>query len=259
VDVRRIRGSGPGRRIIERDVISALSFPSVAIAREGEPLSKIRRVIARRLTESYTTTPHFFATVKVDMSEVERVRAALKDRSRYVSVTDFIVKATALALVDFPVCNARTDGQVIVPGEGIHVGLAVALEEGLVVPVVRQADARNLLEISRMTKELTEKARSGKLNAAEMTGGTFTVSNLGMLGVESFTAIINPGESAILAVSSTSLQPVVVGHEITVRPMMKMTLSSDHRLIDGALAARFLNGIRSRLEDKKLWWEQVEL
>ncbi|RPJ59644.1 MAG: 2-oxo acid dehydrogenase subunit E2 [Acidobacteria bacterium] len=259
VDVRRIRGSGPGGRIIERDVISALSFPSVAIAREGEPLSKIRRVIARRLTESYTTTPHFFATVKVDMSEVERVRAALKDRSRYVSVTDFIVKATALALVDFPVCNARTDGQVIVPGEGIHVGLAVALEEGLVVPVVRQADARNLLEISRMTKELTEKARSGKLNAAEMTGGTFTVSNLGMLGVESFTAIINPGESAILAVSSTSLQPVVVGHEITVRPMMKMTLSSDHRLIDGALAARFLNGIRSRLEDKKLWWEQVEL
>ncbi|RPJ86305.1 MAG: 2-oxo acid dehydrogenase subunit E2 [Acidobacteria bacterium] len=257
VDVRRIQGSGPGGRIIERDVISALSSPPTAVAREGEPLSKIRRVIARRLTESYTKTPHFFATVKVDMSEIDRVRAALKDRSQHVSVTDFIIKAAALALVDFPLCNARTDGQVIVPGGGVHIGLAVALEEGLVVPVIRGADARTLLEISRMTRDLTEKARAGKLTPDEMTGGTFTVSNLGMLGVESFTAIINPGESAILAVSSTSLQPVVAGHEITARPIMKMTLSSDHRLIDGALAARFLNAIRSRLENKKLWWAQV--
>lgn len=264
LDVRRIRGSGPGGRIIERDV-AAFSSPAVfsvpapaALAESGEPLSKMRRVIARRLTESYTTTPHFFATVKVDMSEVERVRAALKSGPKHASVTDFVIKAAALALGDFPVCNARTDGRVIVRPDSINVGLAVALEDGLVVVVIRNADRKPLSEISRAARELTDKARNGKLNQEDTAGGTFTVSNLGMLGVESFTAIINPGESAILAVSATTLQPVVVGHEIAVRPLMKITLSSDHRLIDGALAARFLNAIRSRLEDKRLWWELVE-
>jgi pyruvate dehydrogenase E2 component (dihydrolipoamide acetyltransferase) len=258
VDVRQIRGSGPSGRIVERDVVSfASSAPPAKTALEGDELSRIRRVIARRLTESYTSTPHFYATVKVDMSEVERVRAALKNGPEHASVTDFVLKAAALALVDFPLCNSRTDGYVIAPGNGIHIGFAVALEEGLVVPVIRDADKRDLLEISRMSRELAEKARQGRLSPDEMTGGTFTISNLGMLDIESFTAIINPGESAILAVSSTTLQPVVVEHEISVRPMMKMTLSSDHRLIDGALAARFLNAIRRWLEDKKLWWEQV--
>lgn len=267
LDIRQIRGSGPGGRIVERDVvaftnpavITSRSSPAPAIVSEGgEPLSKMRRVIARRLTESYTTTPHFFATVKVDMSEIERVRAELKNGPNRASVTDFVIKAVALALADFPVCNSRTDGQVILRADAINVGLAVALDDGLVVVVIPDADSKPLSEISRVARELTEKARSGKLNQQETTGSTFTVSNLGMLGVESFTAIINPGESAILAVSATTLQPVVVDHEITVRPMMKITLSSDHRLIDGALAARFLNRIRARLESKKLWWEQAK-
>ncbi|RPI24239.1 MAG: 2-oxo acid dehydrogenase subunit E2 [Acidobacteria bacterium] len=260
IDVRQIRGSGPGGRIVERDVVAFEQAPIVREPQvvEGEPLSKMRRVIARRLADSYRTAPHFFATVKVDMSEIERVREHLKTGEQHASVTDFVIKAAASSLVDFPLCNSTTDGQTVKRGEGIHVGMAVALEEGLVVPVIRDADQASLSDISRRTKELAAKAKAGRLGADEMTGGTFTVSNLGMLDVDSFTAIINPGESAILAVSSTRLEPVVANHEIGVRPIMKMTLSSDHRLIDGALAARFLNAIRSRLEDKKLWWEELK-
>jgi len=187
------------------------------------------------------------------MTAIEESRSDLKARSEQVSVTDFLVRASAQTLVEFPDCNGSTDGKTITPHVGIHIGLAVALDDGLVVPVVRDADRLSLSEIARTTKELVEKAKSGKLKPDEMSGSSFTISNMGMLQVDNFTAIINPGESCILAVGSATPQPVAVAGSVEIRPIMKMTLSADHRLIDGALAARFINRIKERLEDAGGW------
>jgi pyruvate dehydrogenase E2 component (dihydrolipoamide acetyltransferase) len=169
------------------------------------------------------------------------------------TITDFILNAAALALSEFPTVNSTTDGESTRWHSRIHLGLAVALEQGLVVPIIRDANVLTLAEIHDRATELTARARAGKLTPAEMTGSTFTISNMGMLDIENFTAIINPGESAILAVSSIVKQPVVRDGQIVIRSMMKMTLSSDHRIIDGALAARFLNTIRKKLEETSLW------
>jgi len=209
----------------------------------------MRRVISQRLTASFTSTPHFYVTVSADMTALEKMRSKLKAKSQQVSVTDFLVKAAAETLVEFPDCNSWTDGKTVTAHSGIHIGLAVALEDGLVVPVVRDADRLSLSQISVITKELAEKAKSGKLTPEEMSGSSFTISNMGMLHVDNFTAIINPGESAILAVGSATPQPVAIGNSVKIRPMMKMTLSADHRLVDGALAARFVNRIKERLEE----------
>ncbi len=255
VDVRRIRGSGPGGRIIERDVFAALnegpvqSAPIAApVSPAGRPLSRMRRLISERLTASFTSTPHFYVTVSADMTAIERVRSALKAKSKPVSVTDFLVKAAAETLDEFPDCNSWTDGKKITPHPGVHIGLAVALEDGLVVPVIRDANRLSLSQIAIISEELVEKAKGRTLKPEEMSGSSFTISNMGMLHVENFTAIINPGESAILAVGSATPQPVVVDDRVEIRPMMKMTLSADHRLVDGALAARFVNRIKERLE-----------
>jgi len=224
-----------------------------AVPEAGRPLSRKRQIISHRLTQSFTSTPHFYVTVSTDITAIEEARSDLKARSEQVSVTDFLVKASAQTLVEFPDCNSSTDGETVTPHAGIHIGLAVALDDGLVVPVVRDADRLSLSEIARTTQELVRKAKSGKLKPEEMSGSSFTISNMGMLQVDNFTAIINPGESAILAVGSATPQPVVVGQSVEIRPIMKMTLSADHRLIDGALAARFVNRIKERLEDRKLW------
>jgi pyruvate dehydrogenase E2 component (dihydrolipoamide acetyltransferase) len=167
------------------------------------------------------------------------------------------VKAAALALEQFPLVNSTSDGESIRWHSNIDLGLAVALDQGLVVPVVRRANELTVAEIHARAQDLTAKARAGQLTPAEMTGSTFTISNLGMMDVENFTAIINPGESAILAVSSSAKQPVVKNDQVVIRTMMKMTLSSDHRLIDGALAARFLNSIRKTLEEISLWQRSI--
>jgi pyruvate dehydrogenase E2 component (dihydrolipoamide acetyltransferase) len=223
------------------------------LAERPKPLSRMRQIIAQRLTESYTHAPHFFVTVAADVTELEALRAELKAQGTPYTLTDFIVKAAALALEQFPTVNGTSDGQSLRMRSQIHLGLAVALEQGLVVPVIRRANELTLAEIHARAQELTVKARAGQLTPAEMTGSTFTISNLGMMDVENFTAIINPGESAILAVASGAKQPVVKNDQVVIRTMMKMTLSSDHRLIDGALAARFLNSIRKSLEEKSLW------
>lgn len=154
---------------------------------------------------------------------------------------------------EFPDVNSSTDGKSIRRNSRVHLGLAVSLKEGLVVPVIRNADGLTPAELNARAKELTKKARNGKLDPDEMTGGTFTISNMGMLDVENFTAIINPGEGAILAVSSTLKKPVVRGDQVVVRSIMKMTLSSDHRLIDGAMAAGFINAVKQKLEDVEHW------
>ena len=222
-----------------------------AIAEKPQPMSRMRQVIAARLTESFTTTPHFFVTVAVDMTDLVNFRSELKAQGASCTVTDFILKAVALSLVEFPIVNSSTDGKNVRWHSKVNLGLAVNLEQGLVVPVIRDADALSLAELHKCATALVAKARAGKLT--EMGGSTFTISNMGMLDIEDFTAIINPGESAVLAVSSTLKQPVVKDGQIVVRDIMKMTLSSDHRIIDGATAARFANAIKQKLEKISLW------
>jgi pyruvate dehydrogenase E2 component (dihydrolipoamide acetyltransferase) len=292
IDPTPIAGTGPGGRIVEKDVrqyLEAQGYGRLRItptakqlaAREGinllslepkedgsqisvadiegilaerpTPLTRMRQIIAQRLTESYTHAPHFFVTVSVDITDLEALRAERKAQGTSYTLTDFILKAAALALEQFPTVNGASDGESVRMRSKIHLGLAVALEQGLVVPVIREANRLTLAEIHAQAQELTAKARAGQLTPGEMAGSTFTISNLGMMDVENFTAIINPGESAILAVASGAKQPVVRDDQVVIRTMMKMTLSSDHRLIDGALAARFLNAIRESLEEKNLW------
>jgi pyruvate dehydrogenase E2 component (dihydrolipoamide acetyltransferase) len=296
IDPTPIAGTGPSGRIVERDVkqyLEAQGYDRLRItptakklaAREGinllslkpnedgsqitvadierllaerpKSMSRMRQIIAQRLTESYTHAPHFFVTVSADVTELESLRAERKAQGTSYTITDFILKAAALALEQFPVVNSTSDGESIRWHSSIDLGLAVALEQGLVVPVIRRANELTLAEIHARAQELTAKARAGQLTPAEMTGSTFTISNLGMMDVEDFTAIINPGESAILAVSSGAKQPVVRNDQFAIRTMMKMTLSSDHRLIDGALAARFLNSIRKTLEEISLWQRSI--
>lgn len=292
IDPRPIRGTGPEVRIVERDVkayleakgydrlritpaakklassenIDVLALPVLgdaprirrahverAIAERPKPMSRMRQVIAARVAQSAATAPHFFVTVSVDLTELSAWREELKAEGRAYTVTDFILKAAALALVEFPDVNSTTDGRNVRWHSKVHLGLVVSLEQGLVVPVIRNADDLTLEQIHRRAAELTEKARAGKLTPEEMSGSTFTVSNMGMLDVENFTAIINPEESAILAVSSAMKQPVVKNDQVVIRSMMKMTLSCDHRIIDGALAARFINAIKRSLEETSLW------
>ena len=224
-----------------------------AIAEKPQPMSRMRQTIASRLTESFTTTPHFFVTVAVDMTELVNFRSELKAQGAPYTVTDFIQKAVALSLVEFPVVNSTTDGKNVRWHSRVHLGLAVNLEQGLVVPVIRDAEELSLAELHDAATELIAKARAGRLTPDEMGGSTFTISNMGMLDIENFTAIINPGESAILAVSTTLKQPVVKDGQVVLRDIMKMTLSSDHRIIDGATAARFANSIKQKLEEISLW------
>ncbi len=296
IDPTPIAGTGPSGRIVELDVkqyLEAQGYGRLRItptakklaAREGidllslaqkddgsritvadierllaerpKPMTRMRQIIAQRLTESFTHAPHFFVTVAADVTELEALRAELKAQGTSYTLTDFILKAAALALEQFPVVNSTSDGETIRWHSNIDLGLAVALEQGLVVPVIRRANELTVAEIHARAQELTAKARAGQLTPAEMTGSTFTISNLGMMDVENFTAIINPGESAILAVSSGAKLPVVRNDRVVIRTMMKMTLSSDHRLIDGALAARFLNSIRKTLEEISLWQRSI--
>jgi pyruvate dehydrogenase E2 component (dihydrolipoamide acetyltransferase) len=212
-------------------------------------MSRMRRVIAERLTLSATTVPQFTVTVAVDVTRLLALRTELKADGKALTLTDFIVSAAAQTLVEFPAVNSRTDGASVWTRRHIHVGLAVALPDGLVVPVIRDADRRSLDDLHAGAAELAERARNGTLPPDDMTGSTFTISNLGMFGVDEFSAIINPGESAILAVSSAVPTPIAVGDGIGIRQIMKLTLTADHRLVDGELAARFLNALRRRLQD----------
>jgi pyruvate dehydrogenase E2 component (dihydrolipoamide acetyltransferase) len=201
------------------------------------------------------TAPHFYMTSVIDTGKLAGLRQqineyAAKDPSPVkVSFNDLIVKAVARALVRIPQMNVSFAEDRILQKKQVHVGVAVALEQGLIVPVVQNADQRSILDIARETQRLAEAARTGKLRPEEMSGGTFTVSNLGMFDVESFTAIINPPESAILAVGTITPTPSVVDGQVVVRDRVKVTLSSDHRVIDGAIAARFLQEVKRLLEE----------
>jgi len=247
VDILTVRGSGDGGRIMVEDIERATKQKPV-------PLSRMRQVIARRLVESKQTIPHFYVTVKADITNLMAFRAEMKTKGGPTfSVNDFVLEAVVMSLEEFPVVNSVTDGMTIAWRGDVDLGMAVSVDAGLVVPVIRGAQSLTMRELSAQAKALAEKARGGKLLPDEMTGSSFTVSNMGMMDVDQFTAIINPGEAGILAVSSGRQVPAVVNGEIKFRTIMAMTLSADHRIVDGSTGARFINAIRAKLENVELW------
>lgn len=252
-DVSQVAGSGTHGKIMKADVARAAApAPRVqpAPAAPGEarrtPLSPMRRIIAQRMAESKFTAPHYYVTVEVDMAAAVTFRSALG--AAKPSYNDLVMRATARALQKWPQVNVRWSGDAVEEISDINLGFAVALPNGLVVPVVRRAQDKSLQDIGRECREMTEKARNGKLLPDDYSGNTFTISNLGGFGVDHFTAIINQPDSAILAVGQIKERPVVVDGGIHIRPIMKMTLSSDHRVIDGALAAQFMGTLKQILE-----------
>lgn len=246
VDILTVRGTGGNGRISVADLDRSL-------AERPQPLSRMRQTIAKRLTQSFTTIPHFYVTVSTDMTNLLAYRKELKARKIEYTVTDFILEAVILSLLEFPVVNSVYEGASIRWNSRVQLGMAVGLEDGLVVPVIRNAAEMSMKELHEASADLSGRARAGKLLPDEMAGSTFTVSNMGMLNVENFQAIINPGEAAILAVSSTLDTVVPVDGKPAVRAIMKMTLSADHRIVDGLKAAQFINAIRAKLEDVELW------
>jgi pyruvate dehydrogenase E2 component (dihydrolipoamide acetyltransferase) len=259
IDLASLKGSGPDGAVITEDVLR--SATSQAAAPGGPPkiketvqLTPMRRIVGERMTKSKQTAPHFYLTMDADMTEVTRRRSALKEKGEQLipSINDFILRACARALKDFPSLNAAFTDQRVELYSDINIGVAVALEEGLVVPVIRNADRLSLQELSQQSRELADKAQKKKLFPLDYEGGTFTVSNLGMFGVDSFVAIINPPQCAILAVGQVGPRVVPHGEGIAVRPLMTMSLSADHRVVDGAIAARFLQEVKRLLEEPDL-------
>jgi pyruvate dehydrogenase E2 component (dihydrolipoamide acetyltransferase) len=268
VDLLTLAGSGPGGRVQAADVLAAASARPAALpalqpgaevaADEIIPLVGMRRTIAERLTASYQTIPHITFTARVDMTGLNAARAELNTHAQAaglpkISVTALLVKAVAYALKRHPWLNSSLVGDEIRLRKEINVGVAVALETGLIVPVVRQADRKGLAELAEVVDDLAARARTGQLNPADVSGGTFTISNLGPFGVEQFTAIINPPQAAILAVGATQLEAVPQADgQIVARPIMRLTLSADHRVVDGAVAARFLGDLKAVLTSPTL-------
>ncbi|MET0851612.1 MAG: dihydrolipoamide acetyltransferase family protein, partial [Candidatus Rokuibacteriota bacterium] len=225
--------------------------PRPAAEYEDRPLTAMRAAIAKRMPMSKAPVPHFYVTVEVAMERAGALRAELNglEGNPKTSVTDMVIKACALALRAHPGINASFSGQSIRVHHRAHIGLAVALDAGLITPVLRDADVKPLLQIAVESRDLAERARAGKLRVPEMSGATFSISNLGMFDVEEFSAIINPPEGAILAVGSILDKPVVVDGRVKPGQRMKMTISCDHRVTDGAAAARFLQDVRRLLEE----------
>jgi pyruvate dehydrogenase E2 component (dihydrolipoamide acetyltransferase) len=253
-DMASVKGTGPRGKIYSRDLVSAEPFQPAAAQPEDTigKLSGMRKTIAARMRESLDTAAQAVHRVDVDMYEAVRLRKQLKAADSAVSFNDIIVMAVAKSLRRHPNMNsAFTDDGIITYGS-VHVGVAVALDEGLLVPVLRNADRMSLHDIHQETRRLGEAARSGTLLPDEMTGGTFSVSNLGMFGIDSFTAIINSPESGILAIGAIVEKPVVIDGEITVRPICQLSLTYDHRLVDGAPAALFLQEIKKMLSNPYL-------
>ncbi len=260
VDLSQVRGTGPGGRIQAGDVASfkpGLTPPAGPAVMSGEkiPLIGMRRTIAERLTESYQSIPHIQFTASVDMTNFIQARAdynqlALDRGDQKVSVTAMLVKLVAMTLADHRMLNSSLTGDEIVVHEDINIGVAVALDRGLIVPVVKNADSKGVKEIAAESNDLVERARNEQLTGADVRGGTFTITNLGPFGVEQFNAIINPPEAAILAIGATTQEVIALGDGvIAIRPIMRFTLSADHRIIDGAVAARFIADLKTTLEN----------
>jgi pyruvate dehydrogenase E2 component (dihydrolipoamide acetyltransferase) len=283
LDIARIAGTGPNGRIIKDDVEALLtqqapvatpvaqpsiqpapqtpaqpvvSIPAATESEEVEAvtLSAMRKTIAKRLQQSMQTAPHFYLTLSIETTKLAELRTTINEYAETlpepikVSINDLIVKGVALALARVPQVNVSFDGERLLFKKHINVGVAVALEQGLIVPVIRDTNRRGILDLARESRRLVDAARTGKLKPEEFQGGTFSVSNLGMFEIEEFTAVINPPESAILAVGAIQPTPVVVDGQVVVRDRMKVTLSVDHRALDGATGARFLQELKRLLE-----------
>jgi len=245
VDISRVRGTGPGGRIVARDVLRALEEEAELI-----PLSGVRKITAERLAQSFRTAPHAFLQINVDMQNLVEMRDALEERLGVKpSYNALLVKAVAKALREHPLLNSTLEGDKIRIFREVNVCIAVATEAGLVTPVVRNADAKSVAEIERDIRDLVARAREGKLKPEDLKGGTFTITNLGMFGIDSFLAIINPPQAAILSVGRIADRPVVVDGRVVARPTATLTLSFDHRVVDGAPAAKFLNRLRELIEE----------
>jgi pyruvate dehydrogenase E2 component (dihydrolipoamide acetyltransferase) len=260
-----LQGSGPGGRVIKRDIEAAVAAGGAAptaapteifgtdVPHERVELSQIRKAIARNLVQSLGPIPHFFLTVEIDMGEVlglrERLNSSLEDSGVKIGVNDILMKTAAQALAEHPDVNASFAGDHIRRFKRVDIGLAVAVPDGLITPVLRDVGAMGLKQISIESKELVARAREKKLAPEEYQGATFTISNLGMYGIDEFTAVINPPAATILAVGATVEKPVVVDGSIEVRSRMRITLSSDHRAVDGAMGAEFLATFKNMLEN----------
>ena len=275
VDLKLLTGSGPGGRVVRRDLETARARPAATVSAsapvapvppppspvpvsrtdasyEDVPLTQIRKTIAKRLAASLGPVPHYFLTTEVDMERAAEAREALNrdlgDEGR-ISFNDIVVKAAALALTRHRACNAWFQDDHIRYWNEVHVGVAVAVEDGLITPVIRHADRKSLREIGREAHDLAQRARNRRLRPEEYTGSTFSVSNLGMFDIDQFTAVINPPEAAILAVGSVTQKPVVADGTIVARRRMRLTLGCDHRVIDGATGAVFLQTLKQMLEN----------
>ena len=270
LDIATLQGSGPGGRVIKRDVEAAARAAAEAATAAPTPpvtpwpappdtefediaLTQMRKTVARRLTESLGPVPHFFLTVDVDMTRAlaarKRVNELLAAHGAKASINDLVIKAAAVALTHHPECNAWWQGDSVRRFHRVHIGVAVAVPDGLITPVVRDAHAKGLGQISTEVREFAGRAREKKLQPHEYTGSTFSISNLGMFGIEEFTAVINPPEAGIIAVGAVEERPVAVAGEVVVQPRMRVTMSCDHRVIDGAQGARFLATLKSFLEE----------
>ena len=256
IDYRALEGSGPDGLIIERDVLKAAAQAAPSKGAEGKtrqiPITNMRRIIARRMLDSLGTLAQASHRLTVDMSEAVRLREQLKARDIKVSYNDIVIRCTAKALTEFPMMNATMDDSFITVRDYVNIGVAVATEQGLLVPVIQDAHLLSLQEISRRSQDLSSRAKENRLMPDELTGGTFTISNLGMYDIESFTAIINKPETGILAVGKMEKKPAVRNDELVIRPLMQLSLTYDHRIVDGAPAALFLRRIKELLENPGL-------
>jgi pyruvate dehydrogenase E2 component (dihydrolipoamide acetyltransferase) len=281
IDLDQVRGSGPEGRVLKEDLDALLAarkqgegpssapateplqgaphaqeahatepkIPEVSVESLSGPLSGMRAAIASTVTESWRTIPHFNVTADIDMGAAESLHQGLKDAGAHVSLTDIIIRATALALKLFPRLNASFAGNRLMVHPEIHMAVAVDVPDGVLLPVVKNCEVLSLREVALRSRDLVERARAGHLRQTEISGGTFTVSNLGMFGVTEFTALIPPGQSGILAVGAVTAQAVVRDGHITISRMMKATLSADHRVVDGAYGAGFLRELKKHLEN----------
>ncbi len=270
IDLRSVRGSGPGGRIIKRDVedvIQGQAAPATVTggraaaaieplatgpsAYRDEPASEMRRTIAKRLVTSLGPIPHFFLTTEIEMDRAAEMRSGINalDAELKISVNDVIIKVAAAALRQHPQVNASFQDKVVRYYEHADIGVAVAIEDGLITPIIRAADQKSLSQIAAEVRDLAGRARNRKLRPEEFMGATFSISNLGMFGIDEFTAVINPPEGAILAIGAMSAKPVVRNDEIVIRQMMRVTMSCDHRVIDGATGAKFLQTFKKILEN----------
>ena len=268
VDLQSLQGSGPGGRVVKRDLESAtpaapravpvplppspVPVPRTGVPYEDVPLTQIRKTIAKRLAASLGPIPHFFLTTEVDMERAAEARDALNrqlgDQGK-ISFNDIVIKAVALALTKHRACNAWFQDDHIRYWNEVHIGMAVAVEDGLITPVIRDADRKSLAEIGVEARGLAQKARNRRLKPEEYTGASFSVSNLGMFDIDQFTAVINPPEAGIIAVGSIVAKPVAVGEQVAVRRRLRLTMSCDHRVIDGATGAQYLKTLKQMLEN----------